>query len=195
MPAPLVRARNLHHWLVLIGAEPEPWRSKFREALPREVFAAIEEAGRFEWLPAQLHVQMSDALLEAFGPQRAHDYYRRAMSASVRGPVLGPLFRTGSKLLGLKVPTFLRWASHGWSASFKDTGTLAGEVLAPGHGRLIYAGLPSFCTASKAWVESAQGSAYGVLDMVQSKGVVRLDTSNLARGGFQLELEWSDAGA
>jgi hypothetical protein len=64
------------------------------------------------------------------------------------------------------------------------------EVLGPGRGRLLYADLPTVCTASEAWLDSAQGSAYGALDAMGATGVVRLDKSERARGGMVLEVEW-----
>ncbi len=191
MPEPLVRARNLVQWLELVDAEPEPWRGRFRQALPADVHERIASSGHFDWLPAELHVRLADALFESFGAVRAHDYYRRALSRSVRGPVLGTLFRSGTRLLGLTPVAFLRWVRHGWASSFRDCGSIRGEALGPGHGRLVYENLPTFCTGSRPWVESAMGTAYGVYDLTRVQGVVRMDDTRLAQGGFELTLEWT----
>jgi hypothetical protein len=192
MPEALTRARHLQDWLRFVAEEPEPWRGRFREALPADVARAITESGRADWLPVGLHVKLAETLHAAFGPARAHDYYRRAMGKNVRGPILGPLFRTGTKLLGLTPASFLRWASHGWKSSFRDCGSLTGHVIEPGRGRLVYENLPEVCCASAPWVDSAQGSAYGVYDMTGVGGVVRVDKHDLAQGHFELQLEWID---
>jgi hypothetical protein len=65
-------------------------------------------------------------------------------------------------------------------------------VTSPTSGRLHYQDLPPVCTASDAWLDSAQGSAYGVLDMLETAGIVRLDKSRRAVGGFDLHLEWTE---
>jgi hypothetical protein len=187
-----VRARHLQDWLGLVSEEPEPWSGRFRQALAPEVAQPIEAAGRSDWLPVALHVKLAETLAASFGPARAHDYYRRAMGKAVRGVVLGPLVRTGTRLLGLTPASFLRWAAHGWKSSFRDCGSLSGVVIEAGRGRLIYENLPEVCAGSSPWVESAQGSAYGVYDLTGVGGVVRLDTRDLAHGRFELQLEWID---
>jgi hypothetical protein len=193
MAEPLVRARHLQDWLTLVSEEPEPYRGRFFAAIEGETRRTIDAAGRWDWLPAGLHVALADALCEAFGPARAHEYYRRTLPRSMRGAILGPLVRTGIQVVGLSPAAFLKWAAHGWKTSFRDCGTLHGVVLEPGHGKLIYDGLPKVCTASEPWIDSAQGTAYGVYDLVEVReGVVRMDKSQLAEGHFELELEWSD---
>ncbi|MGD0530398.1 MAG: hypothetical protein ABSE49_35010 [Polyangiaceae bacterium] len=185
-----MRARHLQEWLTNVEREDDPWRARFFAALPANTRATIEGTSKVEWLPAGMHVALADILTEAFGPVRAHAYYRRAFAASLRGPVLGPLLRTGLRVLGVTPASMLRWAGHGWRSSFRDCGSVAGEVLGPGRGRLLYADLPTVCTASEAWLDSAQGSAYGALDAMGATGVVRLDKSERARGGMVLEVEW-----
>jgi hypothetical protein len=190
-----VRARHLQEWLANVHREEDPWRARFFAELPSEVQRTIESASRVQWLPVALHVQLADSLEHAFGPARSHDYYRRAFAASLRGPVLGPLLRTGARILGLTPGTMLRWADHGWRASFKDCGSLAGTVIGPRLGRLEYRDLPPVCTASDPWLDSAQGSGYGALDAMGVSGVVRLDKSDKAHGRMVLELEWLSGGS
>jgi hypothetical protein len=190
---PLVRARHLQGWLLHVDREEDPWRARFFAALPDDTRRTIESSTRLQWLPAALHVKLADLVNEAFGPVRAHDYYRRAFALSLRGPVLGPLLRTGVRVLGLKPSSLLRWASHGWTASFRNCGQLTGEVVGPGHGRLVYSDLPDVCTASDAWLDSAQGSTYGALDTMGVSGVVRLDKSERARGRMVVDFEWTEA--
>jgi hypothetical protein len=187
---PLVRARHLHEWLTNVEREDDPWRARFFAALPPETRKTIEGTSRVEWLPAGLHATLADLVAEAFGPVRAHAYYRRAFAASLRGPVLGPLLRTGFRVLAMTPASMLRWAGHGWRSSFRNAGSVSGELLGPARGRLIYADLPAALTASEPWVDSAQGSAYGALDAMGATGVVRLDKSDRAQGRVVLEVEW-----
>ena len=93
-------------------------------------------------------------------------------------------------MLGISVPSFVRWAARGWEAAFQNAGGLAGEVLSPESAKLTYYGLPAICTASEGWMLSSQGSAYGVYDMVGVDGVVRLDLSKRSLGVMVLNLEW-----
>lgn len=190
--AALVRARHLQEWLANVQREEDPWRARFFAALPVDMRAAIEASSPMLWLPVGLHVALADVLGQAFGPARAHEYYRRAFARSLRGPVLGPLLRTAARILSLTPATFLRWAGHGWSASFRGCGSLSGKVVGPGRGRMEYRDLPAVCTASDPWLDSAQGSAYGALDVMGVSGVVRLDKSQRAQGRMALELEWSE---
>lgn len=188
-----MRARHLQDWLALVSREPDPYRGRFFAGIEGRTRAVIEGAGRWDWLPVGLHVELADRLADAFGPARAHDYYRRAFRASVRGAVLGPLLETGIKLMGLSPASLLKWAGHGWNSSFRDCGSVKGVVLGPGHGLIVYDALPAVCTASAAWIDSAQGTAYGAYDLTGvTEGVVRMNKRRLEERHFELELEWSD---
>jgi hypothetical protein len=189
---PLVRARHLKDWLIRVAREEDPWRTRFFDALPAETRTTIESAVRGQWLPMRLHVELADIMAHAYGPARAHEHYRRSFAAALHGGIFGSLVRTGTRLLGASPATFLRWAHLGWDASFRQAGGLRGEVLGPGIGRLVYSGLPPVCTASDAWLDSAQGSAYGTLDVLETEGVIRVDKSRRSEGRLELSIEWTE---
>jgi hypothetical protein len=189
---PLVRARHLKDWLIRIAGEEDPWRARFFDALPKATRTTIESAVRGTWLPMALHVELADIMQHAYGPARAHQHYRHSFAAALHGGIFGPLLRTGTRLFGATPAAFLRWAHLGWDASFRNSGKLQGEILGPRFGRLIYSGLPPVCTASDPWLDSAQGSAYGTLDVLELDGVIRLDKSRRGEGRLELSLEWSD---
>jgi hypothetical protein len=187
---PLVRARFCQEWLARVEMEEEPYRSRFFSLLEPHTREAIELASRVAWVPLAIHVRLADITQEAFGAVRSHAYYRGAIAASIEGPILGPLLRTSARLLGLSPHTFIRWTSRAWGASFRNAGELVGEVIGPEQGRLTYSGLPTICTASDAWMLSAQASVYGALDLLRVEGVVRVDMSARSQGGMVLDLEW-----
>lgn len=196
MPAvegkPEVRVRHLKDWLKRVDAEPEPWRTRFFDVLPAVTLETIEGSAPGGWLPMALHVELADLMLLAYGPARAHEHYRSSFANSLRSGIFGSLVRTGTKLFGASPATFLRWAHRGWESSFRQCGKMHGESLGPGRGRLVYEELPEVCTASDAWLDSAQGSVYGSLDALEVEGVVRIDKSRRAEGYFEVVLEWSE---
>jgi hypothetical protein len=189
---PLVRAGHLQEWVSNLRREPDPWRAAFFSALSSDVLHDIECAARLDWLPVDYHVLFADLMAHAFGPARSHDYYRRAFAGALRGPFFAPIVRTGVRLLGLTPGPFLRWSSRGWEASYKNCGSLHGEVLGPLRGRVVWMQLPEVCTASDAWLDSAQASAYGIYDLVEVTGVVRVDKAERATGTLRLEMEWTE---
>ena len=189
---PLVRARFCQEWLTLIAKEPEPYRGRFLARVTDELRAEIDGASRVGWLPLSIHVTLSDILLSTYGVARAHDYYRRAFAESLRGPVLGPLMLTAARILGLSPASLVKWAPRAYDGSFRNAGTVTGEILGPGRARLVYADLPAMCATSDAWMTSPQGSAYGAYDVLGVEGVVRLDSRARAEGKMILELEWNE---
>lgn len=188
---PSVRARHVQRWLLNVAAEDDPWRGRFFGAVPADVRAAIEGAMPEVWLPIDYHVLLADLMSDAFGPARAHAYYRRDFVAALSRPPFASLVRTGVRVLGITPAGFLRWSGRVYEAVFKAAGGAHGEVLGPGRGRLTYEGLPAVCTASDPWLDSAQGSLYGMFDFLQTEGVVRIDKSRRAEGRLDLELEWT----
>jgi hypothetical protein len=189
---PEVRAWLLRDWLVRVQGEPDPWRARFFEGLPAATRQTIESSAGAGWLPMALHVELADLMEAAYGPVRAHEHYRRSFATSIRGSMLGPLLRTGTRLFGTNPGTVLRWLHRGWDASFRNGGHARGEVVGPGRGRVVYEGLPEVCTASDPWLDSAQGSIYGSLDVLGYEGVVRLDKSRRAEGRMEASVEWTE---
>ena len=176
----------------MIASEEEPYRGRFLARVTDDMRAQIDGASRMGWVPLALHVKLADILLETFGTVRAHDYYRRAFGRALMGPILGPLVRTGTYVLGVSFASFVRWSSKGYDASYRNAGRLTGEVLEPGRARLVFQDLPAICTVSDSWMMSPQGSAYGLYDFLHLDGVVRLDTRARASGRMVLELEWAE---
>jgi hypothetical protein len=190
-PKPLVRARHLQQWLALIAATEAPYPERFLQRLAPATRTLITEASPVAWLPAGLHAELAEVMLAAFGARRAHEYYRHAFAASVEGPIFGPLLRAGVAMFGLSPAAFVRWAHKGWQLSFRDAGSLQGEVLEGSRGRIHYRDLPPECAANAAWVESMPSSIYGMLDVTRRTGVVRFIERDPAAGNFTLEIEWS----
>jgi hypothetical protein len=187
---PLVRARFCQEWLARMEEIEEPYKTRFFATLDRAFRHGIETASRVAWIPIDAHVRLADVTAEALGAVRAHAYYRATFAPAIQNPVFAPLFRTGAKLVGISVNTFVRWAGKGWQAAFSHAGELVGEVLGPDRARLTYKGLPEVCTRSDAWLTSAQGSVYGAFDLLGVDGVVRADLSTREQGGMVLSLEW-----
>jgi hypothetical protein len=188
---PGVRARHLQRWLLNVASEDDPWRARFFAALPSEVRTEIEDALPVEWLPIAHHVLLADLLSDAFGPARAHAYYRRDFVAALGRPPFASIVKTGVRVLGITPAAFLRWSRRVYPMVFRAAGEAHGEVLGTGHGRLWYAGLPAVCVASDPWLDSAQGSLYGIFDFLAIDGVVRIDKTRRAEGRLDLELEWT----
>ena len=189
---PAVRARHLHQWLVLVDRSEEPWRTRFFDAIPADVRAAIDGASPLTWVPVDLHVALAEVLKSTFGIARAHEYYRRAFASNLDSPLLGGLVTTGIRVLGLTPKAFVRWGHKGWEMSFRDCGDITGELLGPARARLTYLALPPVCAASDAWIDSALGTVYGMYDVTHVDGVARLDKRERASGRIVVELEWTE---
>jgi len=191
---PQVRARFCQEWLERVAEEEDPWRERFFARVAPTLKETIASTTRVAWLPLAVHVELADILQETFGAVRAHAYYRRVFAVSLSGPLFAGIVETGARLLGLTPAMFVRWASKGWDAGFKNAGQLVGEVLGPGRGQLVYRDLAAACVASDAWLLSCQASAYGAFDMLGVDGVVRLDVSGRKENRMVLDLEWAVTG-
>jgi hypothetical protein len=186
-----MRARHLQQWLELVAAWEQPYAARFAEALNPVTRAQIIQASPVQWLPAVLNTELAEVTLAAFGSRRAHDYYRRAFVASMQGPLLGPLVRVGKELFGLSPAAFVRWANKGWNLSYRDAGSLDGEVLGEGRAHLVFRDVPEQWAASQAWIDSSFSHTYGLFDVTGTTGVVRFLEKDRAARRFVLELEWS----
>jgi hypothetical protein len=198
MSEPLVRARFVQDWLSRLADEPDPWRSRFFIALDRRdpgARHAIRRAPGVGWVDFRYHVLLADVMAETLGLQRSHEFYRRGFVASLSTPILGPLIKSGTRLFGFTPALFCRWYAHGWQVCTRDAGQAAGELVGPARGAITYTALPSVCARSDAWLNSAVGSAYGVLDAMGLTGLVRQDLSRRGEGIMRLDVEWSPRAA
>jgi hypothetical protein len=186
-----VRARHLQQWLELVAAWQAPYAARFAQALNPATREQILQASPVNWLPGALNAELADILLSTFGSKEAHAYCRYAFVASMQGPLLGPLVRVGVALFGLSPAAFVRWAGKGYSLSYRDAGSLEGELLGAGRARLVFQDVPESWAASTGWAESMFSHTYGVFDVTDTNGVVRFIESDHAARRFVLELEWS----
>jgi len=127
-------------FLATLGADAE---ATIRGRCAEEI-REIDESVRVAWLPLEIDVRLSQAVLDVCGAETFNRWGRDAIAASARGPLLGPILgalrRTGmltpSKVLGR--------APVAWNPVYRNCGSLHWE---PDEATLRLDGAPaSMCT-------------------------------------------------
>jgi hypothetical protein len=87
---------------------PDGEREAVRARIGAETLSRIGSAGVFEWLPANVHMAIVDAVRATLGDRGSRRYWRELMVASFDRSLLKPLVDGGLRLFGRSPSAILR---------------------------------------------------------------------------------------
>lgn len=125
MTRPTMRGSQLHANLVALQTLGAPEAEAIRAVAPdavRDIEAAIAVA----WLPIELDVALTDAVVEVVGHDRMRAWASEAILESTRGPLLGPITRT-LVAMGMTPASPLHRVPLGWPLVYRNCGEVTAE--------------------------------------------------------------------
>src|SRR6185437_6112613 len=153
MGAPQVRAAMLKQCLAGIDSvDPEQART-MRALVPSHVLAQVEEASRLDWMPIELNVAFTDAVLHVLGPELSRAHWRRESARMLESPIMRPIVQGLTSLLKTTPEKLLSFLPRSWGLIYRDVDV---EVLpaGPSSRRLVFRGLPPSVAGSLSWRHS-----------------------------------------
>jgi hypothetical protein len=171
--------------LVLKWVRQRPDRDVVLGVIGSDAIARVHGAGVFEWLPATVHMHVTEAIRAAIGGD-ARRFWRDLMHASLSRSLLKPLLDGGLRLFGRSPHSILRMTPQAVSLIARGCGSIVvsrGE--AAGSTRLTFENLPPLL-ARTSWVEVCAGNCEGVLDYLSLDGKVTTRVGELAHGRFEV---------
>jgi hypothetical protein len=92
--------------------------------LPPQHLRRIEQAGRTEWLPVELGVNLGVVIHRAVGDEGLRVWSRAAVRRSMDGSIQKPLLDTAVRLFGLSPTGLFKMTPQGFRAIFRGAGEL-----------------------------------------------------------------------
>lgn len=170
---PEMRADQLKENLYALLALGNETASRILADLPPQHLRRIEQAGRTEWLPIEIDLNLGVVIHRAVGDDGLRRWSRAALRRSLDGSIQKPLLDTAVRLFGLTPAGLFRMAPQGWRAAFRGAGELVIAGSGPGSTIMDLVGLPEEMRGP-AFVIGIAGGLEAVFDTCKVTGEVRL---------------------
>jgi hypothetical protein len=192
MEEPQVRA----NWLKLVihsaKRAPQSVGGPILALVPDDMRHEIRVAGRLAWLPATRFVQLTNAVVEALGPEEATRFWRQMMRLAIDVPFMRPLLNGALFLWGDTPAGLVRRTPHAWHLVARNCGDFkAIEVTEPN--AIIFRSdnlVPLFRAPSL--VPMWEGGLLSEVDWVGVEGSVETRADKIAaRGAVEFVVRWT----
>ena len=149
----------------------------------------VETAGPTAWLPAQLNVDLTHAVVDVLGPSESELFFRNMLSVVYDTSLFSGFVRGVVRLMGRDPGAYLKWIAKGYGLAFKDAGTWLVAERGDGHAVLELADLPPPFEGDEVWLSTVAASMGSLLDLAQKRGDSWLEL--LEDGRARIMLRWS----
>lgn len=190
---PLVRARHLRSLFDHVRALPEPERGRVLAAYDAAALRQVDDSLGFDWLPFELDLQFTHALVGVLGPEGTHRFFREHQLASFRGPLFKVLMDSATTIFGLDPGSWARWIPRGWGVVFRECGQWVVDRSGEGEVDLALVAPPPAALDDERWLRSLASSFSSFLDVAGCEGEFALDHVDRARGAACYRLRWARA--
>ena len=159
-------------------------------AVDPKTISTIEAAGRTEWLPAELQLDIDGATYQVLGEDGLRSFNRNYAANSAEIPMFAPIARGVLALFG-GAEGALKILPRTWSFIARNCGSCSYETVEKGHGRVRYEGLP-VSLRKPSFIATSEGSVLGILDFSKADGAraVHDPTIRIEDGVVQIDAYW-----
>ncbi len=175
----------------LAGLEPAT-QERVRERLSVATLATLERSSRLAWLPIEIDVEVTHAIYAELGSGRAHELFRRNLSAALDTPILRSLAQGALRLFGASPTRLFGWAPKVYAQLFRDAGQMRFESDEPGSARLELSRLPAAVAESREYLDGVAGSIAAGFDFMGRKGEVTIERLDPAGRRACFRLAWEE---
>ncbi len=175
----------------LVGLEPAI-AARVRARLAPETVTTLERSSRIAWLPIEVDVELTHAIYAELGAGRAHELFRRNLSAALDTPILRSLAQGALRLFGASPARLFSWAPKAYAQIYRDAGEMRFEADAPGSARLELSLLPPAIAESRDYLDGVAGAIAAGFDFMDLKGEVTVERFDPPGRRACFRLTWED---
>lgn len=193
-PHPQTRANYTKLALHQIKSLAAPDRDRVYAELG-ELRGRVREAGLLEWVDAQVHVAVADAIRRALGASDARTLWRDVMVTAFHRKLLAPLVRGSLKLHGHGPMALVRRIPQAYSLVFRDGGHV--EIATQKqrtNADVRFVGMPKLLFDSDALLDSMAGNCDAILWYLEIPGTVERAIEDGWGGAVVYHMSWGDGG-
>ena len=165
---------------------------RVRARLAPGTLAVLERSSRLAWLPIEIDVELTHAIYVELGAGRAHELFRRNLSAALDSPILRSFAQGALRLFGASPERVFGWAPKAYAQIYRDSGAMRFRAEEPGLARLELSELPPAIASSRNYLDGVAGSIAAGFDLMGVKGEVSIERFDPTRRSACFRLDWED---
>jgi len=172
-----------------LGAERS---SAIRGRVDPQSLRSIELAGSLSWLPIDINVAVTGAVMTELSPEDSKAFFRDMVLDNFETPLFAGLIRASIRLLGLEPKAMAKMIGRIVGIMFRDNGEWSTSGRRHDHAILSIRGLAPACR-NQMWVDSVQHCLSAFHPFVKVSGDVMLSHLDLVAGDVDFEIRWAVA--
>jgi hypothetical protein len=150
----------------------------------------VRNASALEWLPAELHGTVADAMIEVAGRGPARALWADVMIEAFDNPVLAPIVRGALRIYGKAPPSVMRMTPRAWPLFFRDCGRSWMEPVGDDRATMLFAELPHAIMASTGILDSFLSNCDAALRYTGFAGSVTPSYEQISEARFSIDVQW-----
>ena len=163
---------------------------RLSEAAGENALPDVRAASALEWLPAELHAAVADAMIEIAGRSEARALWADVIIEAFDSPVLAPIVSGALRLYGRVPPSVMRMTPHAWPLFFRDCGRAWMEPPVDATARMSFVELPRAIVGSTGILDAFAGNCDAALRYTGHTGTVTSSYELLSDGRFSIDVSW-----
>lgn len=187
--APRVKARHLKTFLELAAAHAAGER--ILRGVSTEVRHRIAHASAIDWLPIELDLILTEAVVDALSPQAARSFFHDLTVADLERPLLKPLVSSSVALYGQDPGGLVRQFPLAWVQLVDSCGEVSVLEHPEGGVLIVFEGLsPALLRRERVWLQAVCASLSALLTVSGKAGAVELTALDLGRRRAEVRFTW-----
>lgn len=160
------------------------------EIAGQSALADLRAASALEWLPAELHGAVADAMIETVGRSEARALWADVIIEAFGSPVLSSIVSGALRIYGKTPPSVMRMTPHAWPLFFRECGRSWMEPAEESRATMMFDELPRAIVESTGILDSFLGNCDAALRYTSFTGSVTGSYDALAQARFSIVVQW-----
>jgi hypothetical protein len=158
--------------------------------LQPDTLAHIRGAGRLDWLPLALDLELSATIIEQLGPELDRSRSRACVRSHLDQPLLRPFVYGVETLFGRTPAAMIAAVPRGWPMLYRNAGALRYEVTGALRRVLIYQDMPRSLAEQPSYLDAIAASLESLFDLCGVDGRVTVERVDAAARTADFVCEW-----
>jgi hypothetical protein len=155
-----------------------------------EALVDLRASSALEWLPAELHGAVADAMIEVVGRSDARALWAGVLIEAFTSPVLSPIVSGALRIYGKTPPSIMRMTPHAWPLFFRECGRSWMDPSDARRATMMFEELARPLVASTGILDSFQANCDAALSFTGFAGSVTANYELLGDARFSIDVQW-----
>lgn len=173
-------------------AHAQHW-DQLAELIGQSAIDDVRAASSLEWLPAELHGTVADAMIEVAGRSDARALWADVLLDAFGNPVLSPIVSGALRIYGKTPASVMRMTPRAWPLFFRDCGRSWMEPPGEDRATMSFAELPRAIVESTGILDSFLGNCDAALRFTGFSGSAVASYDQIAAACFSIDVQWQSS--